>query len=86
MSRKTNTEVTEVTETESNTLSAKDLATELGTDPKSFRRWLRTLTSSRAGKGGRWVFDDEAADAIRHAWLTRSTKGTTPELAEADAD
>lgn len=86
MSRKTNTEVTEVTETESDTLSAKDLAAEFGTDPKSFRRWLRTLTSSRAGKGGRWVFDTESADSIRAAWLARSTKGTTPELEDADLD
>jgi hypothetical protein len=65
-------------------LSAKDLAAELGTDPKSFRRWLRSLTSTRAGKGGRWVFDADAADQVRKAWTTRSTKGTTPDIADAD--
>jgi len=70
--------------TDTGMLSAKDLAAELGTDPKSFRRWLRSLTATRAGKGGRRVFDADAADQVRKAWNTRSTKGTTPELIDAD--
>ena len=69
----TNTEVT---------MTAKELASELNTDPKSFRRFLRSRTDDRAGKGGRWVFDAEAADAIRKAWNERSTKGTTPTISE----
>ena len=68
------------------TLSAKEMATELGTDPKSFRRFLRTLTEDRAGKGGRWTFDTDTADLIRKAWANRATKGTQPTLADADAD
>lgn len=84
--KNTTTEVLDEDETtaDSGMLSAKDLAAELGTDPKSFRRWLRSLTATRAGKGGRWVFDADAADQVRKAWNTRSTKGTTPELADAD--
>ena len=62
------------------TMTAKELAAELNTDAKSFRRFLRSRTDDRAGKGGRWVFDAAAAEAIREAWATRSTKGTTPEL------
>jgi len=64
------------------TMTAKELAAELNTDPKSFRRFLRSRTDDRAGKGGRWVFDAKAADDIRQAWATRTTKGTTPELKE----
>lgn len=68
--------------TEDKVLTAKELAAELGTDPKSFRRFLRGLTEDRAGKGGRWTFDTPTADAIRAAWATRATKGTTPTLAD----
>lgn len=49
------------------TFSAKDLAAEAGTDPKTFRRWLRSQTPDRANKGGRWIFsEDTKAD-----WLER---------------
>lgn len=87
MARNKNTAIEVLDEddaTDTGMLSAKDLAAELGTDPKSFRRWLRSLTSTRAGKGGRWVFDADAADQVRKAWTTRSTKGTTPDIADAD--
>lgn len=47
----------EVTE-EVTTFSAKDLAAEAGTDPKTFRRWLRAHYD-RPNKGERWVFDSE---------------------------
>lgn len=70
--------------TEAATLSAKEMAAELGTDPKSFRRFLRGLTEDRAGKGGRWVFDADTAAAVRIAYAARSTKGTTPTIETAD--
>ena len=58
---------TEVEETETEiTFSAKDLAAELGTDAKSFRRWLRNYTPERAADaGGRWAFTaDRKAELI----------------------
>lgn len=66
------------------TMTAKELAAERGTDPKSFRRFLRGLTEDRAGKGGRWAFDADTAEGIRKAWADRSAKGTTPALNNAD--
>ena len=66
-------------------MTAKELAAELNVDPKVFRRFLRSRTDDRAGKGGRWIFDADAADAIRESWANRATKGTTPTLTESDA-
>lgn len=84
MTKANATTTTEAPAAEATTLSAKEMAAELGTDPKSFRRFLRGLTDSRAGKGGRWVFDAETADAIRNAWAAKATKGTTPTLSDED--
>lgn len=85
MSRKTATPITdEVEETETTdevTYSAKELATELGIDAKSFRRWLRAHTADRANKGGRWVFTAETKDAILTAYNTKAA-GTEPTLDE----
>lgn len=61
------------------TFSAKDLALELNTDPKSFRRWLRAHTADRANKGGRWVFTAETKAAIITAYNAKA-KGTEPTL------
>lgn len=59
------TEAADETEAEI-TFSPKDLAAELGTDAKSFRRWLRNYTPDRAAdNGGRWVFTaDRKAELI----------------------
>jgi hypothetical protein len=46
------TKETEMTES---TVTPKDLAEILGTDPKTVRKFLRSLTPERAGKGGRWA-------------------------------
>lgn len=75
----------EVTEEETTGYTPKQLASELGTDPKTFRRFLRGLTSDRAGKGGRWNIDEEGREAILKAWNERSAKGTTPTI-DADAE
>jgi len=76
-----NDEVAEVTETEEITFSAKDLAAELGIDPKSFRRWLRAHTADRANKGGRWVFTAEAKAELLEAY---KAKGTPTEVTILD--
>lgn len=51
------------------TFTPKDLAERCETDPKTFRKWLRRQTDARAGKGGRWTFDAETADALVAAYL-----------------
>jgi hypothetical protein len=70
-----------VTEAEELTFSAKDLATEAGTDAKSFRRWLRDFTNGRANANGRWAFTAEAKAALLDAYAKRNEKP-----ADADAD
>lgn len=61
-------EVLELEAEEVTTISAKELAARCNTDPKSFRRWLRRQTDNRAGKGGRWVFTADEADALVEAY------------------
>lgn len=58
-------EETEELEEEAETFTAKNLASELGIEPKAFRRWLRNYTKERANKGGRWVFSaDRKAELL----------------------
>lgn len=93
MTRKAPTKVTPVTDDETPaevttdavaevTFSAKDLANELKTDAKSFRRWLRAHTADRANKGGRWVFTAESKAAIIKEYNAKA-KGTEPTLTPA---
>lgn len=74
----------EVTETTS-TITVKDLCAELNAEPKAFRRWLRTQTDARAGRGGRWAFSPEVAEQLKDRYAKRSeAKATTPVLTEGD--
>jgi len=47
-----------------NAITPKDLADLLGTDPKTVRKFLRSMTPERAGKGGRWVIPAEMVPAL----------------------
>mgnify|MGYP002082243901 CR=1 FL=1 len=67
-----------------NMFSAKDLAAELGIDPKAFRRWLRGHTTARANKGGRWLFTAETKAQMIDAYKARVNKGTEPVLEGAE--
>lgn len=82
--RKNTTEVTdEPTTDEATTITVKDLCEALDADPKSFRRWLRTQTTDRAGRGGRWTFSPEVADQLKERYAKRSeAKATEPTLDE----
>lgn len=71
-------EVVEV-ETEEVTFSAKEVATELNLDPKSFRRWLRAHTAERANKGGRWIFTTAGKEAIVAAYNAKKTDDPEPD-------
>lgn len=53
--------------TEEITFSAKDLAAEAGTDPKTFRRWLRAHFD-RPNKGERWVFTSDMKAQVLDAY------------------
>ena len=68
-------EVQEVEVEEIEVFSAKDLAVAAGTDPKTFRRWLRS-NFARDNKGERWVFDAEMKAEV----LARFA--ATPEVTE----
>ncbi len=54
-------------------VSPKDLAQAWGTDPKSVRRFLRSLTINRAGKGGRWEISTSDVETLTAAWVTKAT-------------
>lgn len=59
------------------TLTPKELALELGTDPKTCRKFLRSLTSDRAGKGGRWVIDANDLDALKERFAAFNARKAT---------
>lgn len=85
MARRNTTTEAKVDETEApaegTSYTVKDLCTELKAEPKAFRRWLRTQTDDRAGRGGRWNFDQETYDALIAKYNDRaSAKATTPTL------
>jgi hypothetical protein len=71
------------TEAEEITFSPKELAKELGTDAKSFRRWLRNYTPERAvDRGGRWAFTADEKDALIAAY--NKDDETDDDVEEAD--
>lgn len=75
MTKNTDNNTDEATEEISDTLTPKELALLFGTTPKVVRKFLRSLTSERPGKGGRWVIqrsDLEALEARFENWNTRS--------------
>ena len=45
-------------------LSAKDVASMIGTDAKTFRRFVRKMNGGTIGKGNRYGFDADDVDAI----------------------
>lgn len=70
------------------TISPKELAAELGTDPKTVRKFLRSLSSERPGKGGRWAISTADLEAIRsrfEGWSSnRATTFALPEETDAE--
>lgn len=58
-------------------MTPKELAQELGTDPKTARKFLRSLTTDRAGKGGRWVIDPADLPALQERFANWNSRSTT---------
>lgn len=59
------------------TMTPKELAAELNTDPKSIRKFLRSLSDDRAGKGGRWAIDATDLPALAAAFADWGTRRAT---------
>jgi len=69
-----------------NMMTPKELAVELDTDPKTVRKFLRSLTPDRAGKGGRWVIDANDLDAIKAKFADYSARRAAVFTLPADDD
>lgn len=65
-------------------MTPKELAIELGTDPKTTRKFLRSLTTDRAGKGGRWVIDPADLPALKERFANWNSRTTTTLIIDAD--
>lgn len=61
----------------SDSITPNMLALECDTDPKTMRRFMRSLTTARASKGGRWEITSEDAAQIIAAFKSRKTSGNT---------
>lgn len=78
--------ITETTEaTVQGTITPKDFAELVGSDPKTVRRFLRSLTTARAEKGGRWEISTDDVPALTARWNERA-KGTTFAMKAANAE
>lgn len=58
-------------------MTPKELAIELNSDPKTIRKFLRSLTTDRAGKGGRWVIDSNDLPSLRIRFAEFNSRRTT---------
>lgn len=56
-------------------ITPKDLAIMCETDPKTMRRFMRSMTDARVGKGGRWDIASEDVDAIIASFKARKSTG-----------
>ena len=84
---KTQTEAAEAeATTEQGSITVKDLCTELDAEPKAFRRWLRTQTDNRAGRGGRWSFSPEVAAQLKAKYADRAKAKATEPVLNTDDD
>lgn len=64
------------------TMTVKDLATELGTDPRTARKFLRKVTDTdqHPGKGGRWEIERKNLRTLRKQFADFAA----PEVPEDD--
>ena len=56
-------------------LTPAELATELGTDPRTARKFLRSITpkSDQPGKGSRWAIEKKSLRSLRVKWVAFET-------------
>ena len=71
------------------TITPKQFANELSADPKQVRKFMRSITPDRAGKGGRWEIPvSQIADlTIRfREFEKRNTRTFVPVIDDANDD
>lgn len=59
------------------TITPKELANELNTDPKTVRKFLRSLSSERPGKGGRWAIPTDMVEELADRFQAWNAKQAT---------
>lgn len=67
------------------TITPAAFALMVGSDPKTIRRFLRSLTTNKAGKGGRWAIPLDAVDELKTRWEARGASQTMTFTPKADA-
>jgi hypothetical protein len=67
------------------TITVKELATELDTDPRTARKFLRKVTpaENHPGKGGRWEIERKALAGLRKQFTKFEAEKATPEVDDA---
>lgn len=70
--------------TKGNQMTPKELAAELNTDARTCRKFLRSLTDDRAGKGGRWIIDADDLDSLRDRFDAYNARRTTTLIITTD--
>ena len=65
MSKNTETEIVSEIAPAAKAMTPKELAAELGIDPKSLRRIMRSMSTETPGAGARWEIDAEFQEALR---------------------
>jgi len=71
------------------TINVTDLATELGTDPRTARKFLRTITpkDEQPGKGSRWTIEAKSVRSLKSKFAKfEQARAERAAAADADAD
>lgn len=70
-------------------ITPKAFANEIAADPKQVRKFLRSLTPDRAGKGGRWEIPASMIPELKIRFAEfekRNTRIFTPAIDDANDD
>lgn len=78
------------------TINIADLATELGTDPRTARKFMRSITpaESQPGKGGRWGIEKREVRSLKSKFAKyaadveakRASRNDAPEAPEGEVE
>jgi hypothetical protein len=67
-------------------MTPKELANHFGTDPKTVRKFLRSIATERPGKGGRWTIPTEMLPELEERFAAWNTRSATVLSLDADDD
>lgn len=70
------------------TMTVTDLATELDTDGRTTRKFLRKVTpqEDHPGKGGRWVIERKTLASLKKQFAKFEAEKATPEVDDASTE